>query len=265
MYSSKLETIDKVLDRFDSFGFKEHQYPNAIGMWKEEQEALVYAVTLADSNLNWLEIGSFMGGSAILLCLTKQLVGGAGKIVSVDIDFNAFQGAFKRNVYRIGKFQDIHQSIECSSFDLLSHYTHRLSLGFIDGWHSFKGVMVDFANVNKLLCTNGIVLFHDTAPQPYTVDDINMFYERGKRYYTEWMSEVLPNGKFASSNEYHLAEKKQNFLIDEAVAWILKTYNYELVDLPMLQGKTHFDRVAEYKHGTTSPYPGIVALRKLGD
>lgn len=265
MYSTQLEIVNKVMNKFDTFGFVEHNYPNAIGMWKEEQASLVYTATLSDPNYNWIEIGSFMGGSAVLLCIARRLLGNKPKVVSVDIDFSGFQGAFKRNVYRIGKFNDIHESIECSSFDLPSYYNEPLSLAFIDGWHSFKGVMTDFNHVNKLLVPGGIVLFHDTFPQPYKDNDIDNFYKKCMENYETLMSENLPSGKFSSSSKYHEAEKQQNFMIDEAIAHILHNLNFELVELPTINGQTHFDRVKEYKHGTTSPYPGIVAIRKIGD
>jgi len=268
----ELEIVNRVMDRFDAFGFKEHMYPNAIGMWKEEQSSLVYACTLADPNKDWIEIGSFMGGSAVLMCLAKRAIGGIGKVISVDIDFSAFQGAFNRNVYRVGKFQDIHSKLEMSSFELAdtiknlngTKYEPKYSLAFIDGWHSFKGVLTDFNTIDEYMGPGGIVLFHDTYPQPYPEGKLLEFTINMYKHYDEWWSEELPgNNKFTSQQEYYQAEKKQNFRIDEAIAFILEKRPYELISLPTIHGQTHFDRVKEYIHGTTSPYPGIVAIRKL--
>jgi cephalosporin hydroxylase len=212
-----------------------------------------------------------MGGSAVLMCLAKRLLGGTGKITSVDIDFSSFQRAFNRNVYRIGKFQDIHTKMEMSSFDLPTRFNQlegigcppEFSLAFIDGWHSFKGVLTDFNAVDTYMKPGAIVLFHDTYPQPYPEGKILEFTRDMFKHYDEWMGEELPGDeKFSSQQEYYQAEKKQNFRIDEAVAFILEERPYELINLPTIHGQTHFDRVKEYTHGTTSPYPGIVAIRK---
>jgi predicted O-methyltransferase YrrM len=268
--SVKLTTekfIQDVMDKFDSFGFREHQYPNAIGMWKEEQEALVECLTQVDPKYDWLEIGSFMGGSACLMCIAKKLdlfgyISGSN-VVSVDLNFSRFANAFNRNVYRVGKFQECHQKLEISSWKLLEHYNNPISFAFIDGWHSFKGAYLDFKNVDKLLVDDGIVAFHDVSPQPYKTTDIDSYYEAYKENCTLLMSEKLPGVDFDSDEEYHKAEVQQNFALDELVAYILKERNYELVNLKSINGQTHFDRAGyEWKRGNTSPFPSFVALRK---
>jgi len=257
-----MTSVSDIMSNFDTFGFMEHNIQNGIGMWKEEQESLVYCCLNVDPTLNWLEIGSFMGGSATLMCLTRRTTSNTPKIISVDIDFSAFRGAFKRNVYRVGSFGDIHQSLEISSFDLDSVYNEPLSFAFIDGWHSFKGVYKDFITVNKNIVSGGIVSFHDTYPQPYPVGKVDEFYNVAKKDFDELMEERLPSGKFDNVLDYFKSETKQNFRIDEVVALAINEYGYDLVELPTISGQTHFDRVAKYEHGTTSPYPGFVAIRK---
>jgi predicted O-methyltransferase YrrM len=81
--------VDNIIDEFDRFGILPHSLPNAIGMWPNEQECLVWCALQADPFYNWLEVGSFCGGSAILLALVKQKRGnGKYKLFSVGNNFN---------------------------------------------------------------------------------------------------------------------------------------------------------------------------------
>jgi len=268
------QNIKEIMYEFDPFGFREHQYPNAIGMWTEEQEALLECVFNVDPNFDWLEIGSFMGGSTCLMCLAKKEILQYGtlagydvknhsKVVSVDLNFSRFANAFNRNVYRIGKFTHLHQKLEISSWDLLKYYSNELSFAFIDGWHSFKGAFLDFVNIDKLLIDGGIIAFHDVAPQPYKDGQLDKYYQDYLQNKNVLMSEVLPGTDFKSDAEYHKAEPKQNFALDELVAFILKERNYELVKLQSINGQTHYDRAGSvYQRGQTSPYPSFVALKK---
>lgn len=260
-----MDFVQEIMFDFDRFGFMEHQFPNAIGMWTEEQESLVWCCNNVDANMNWVEIGSFMGGSAVLMCLARQKLNNKPSVISVDIDFDKWNRAFDKNVYRVGKFNKIHKKIEKSSWSLTSGDLGPLSLAFIDGWHSFKGAYLDFKIVNQNMVKNGIVLFHDVAKQPYEPNAIDKYYQKYLSNKKELEEEVLPTGKFANDNEYFAAEKKQNFYLDEVVAVIVKEHDYEIVELPTIYGQTHWDRVSDYVHGSTSPYPSIVALRKTKD
>lgn len=263
MYEKEAKLIVK--NQFSRWGFTSHQYPNAIGLWPNEQESLVWGALNSEEG-DWLEIGSFCGGSAVLLCLASKFLGGARRVTSVDINFDGWNRAFDRNVYRVGRFQDIHQKIETSSFELRKKYQgNPLSFVFIDGWHSFKGVLTDYEQVEGFLTPNAMVAFHDTAPQPYKIGEIDKFYQKSTENFNSLMSEELPGQKKVSLSEYHASEKLQNFFIDEAIAFLVKEKNFEYIDIPVIDGSTHFDRVKEYKHGTTSPYHGLVILRRKNE
>ena len=185
-------------------------------------------------------------------------------VYSVDRTFAGWNGAYRRNVFRVGQFHNLAIPLECDSALLDQHYPGEpLSLAFIDGWHSFQAVLRDFEMVNRWLVPGGYVAFHDVAPQPYQPGQINAFYQEALHHREEWLAEELEMWSGSGrEGEYHLSESRQDFRIDEAVAVILHEHSFELVDIPVLDGSHHLDRVREYRRGTTSPYHGLVALRK---
>jgi predicted O-methyltransferase YrrM len=256
------EKIPELMEQFSSFGFTSHQYPNAIGLWPNEQESLLWLALNSPAG-NFMEIGSFCGGSAVLLCLVRRMMGVGPTVFSVDRTFSDWGNAFNRNVYRVGKFKDISKQIECDSNELDKYYDNSpLSFVFIDGWHSFSAVLRDFEKVCPWLVPGAIVAFHDTAPQPYKKGQIEHYYRRAVENYKEWTQVELPVWQGSVSvKEYHESEKSQDFLIDEALAYLLKTHNCQLVNIPVIDGSTHFDRVPVYRHGSTSPYHGLAAIQ----
>lgn len=236
--------IKHVLDRFQDFGIKIHQYPNAIGLWTNEQECLLWSVFNCDSNLDWMEIGSFHGGSAVLMCLARQMRGNKPHIVSID---RYFDPMFDRNI-ELGGFNKLSKKVQCDSIDFLKHYNKPISFGFIDGWHSFKGSYLDFQQVDKILVSGGMVAFHDVD---YFENDqqIEDCYKSAKENFDYYMSEPLPNDNL----------DEQSFNLEDVVAYIINEHSYELVKIPLFNGIRRPPNV--WKPGTpdTNSY---VALRK---
>mgnify|MGYP006406803033 FL=1 len=191
------DKIYSLLYKFRSFRILSHWMPNAIGLWPNEQECLLWLVLNSDVESNWMEIGSFCGGSAVLMCLTRQaLTGNKPAVYSVDCDFNKYN-MFDRNVYEMGGFSAMSKKIECDSNELEEHYNGEpLSFVFIDGFHSFKQVVNDFNKVKPWLTDDAIVAFHDVSP------DLNKNVSKSYNY------EEL----FNSSEE--------DFRLDEAVAYL---------------------------------------------
>jgi predicted O-methyltransferase YrrM len=211
----------------NKYGYYSHQYPKPSGLWKNEQESLAWAALHADPNLSWMEIGSFCGASATILCEIRRLINAGPTVYSVDRNFDEFGPVFDECVYNIGKFQDIHKKIATESIYLDNVYNKDpLSFCFIDGWHSFKGAYEDFKIVNKYLVSGGIVCFHDTWQQPYDQRDLKQYLNMAENNYEIWMQEELP----APSNA------KQTYNLDCLVAWILKNHEYNLVTNSILDG-----------------------------
>lgn len=235
--------LDKIIKKFNTFGIITHMPPNAIGLWQDEQRLLVWCALQSEPG-NWLEIGSFCGGSTILLCLAKQTLQDTYKVISVDRKFNSL---FDHNVYNRGKFHSIHQKVQTDSSILLKSLPENapISFAFIDGFHSFRQVVKDFTEISHLFTTDPTIVFHDTSP---------FLYDNG------YLEECL-----AKTNvEYLLENDNEDFYIDEAIAYICREYNYELMDIPINKDETHYIETGlqEWIRGKTSPFNGIAAIRK---
>ena len=234
------DKIYSLLYKFRTFGILSHWMPNAIGLWPNEQECLLWLALNSDSSANWMEIGSFCGGSAVLLCSARRLVGGRPSVYSVDCDFGAY-GMFDNNVYHKGSFADLSKKIECDSNNLDEHYNgNPLSFVFIDGFHSFKQVVNDFNKVKPWLTKDAVVAFHDVSP------DLKSNLDKEHDY----------NELFANEDE--------DFRLDEAVTYILNNNEFELIDIPVKKEIKHFKEteLTSWVRGKTSPFNAIAAIRR---
>jgi predicted O-methyltransferase YrrM len=236
------DKIFSLIYEFKRFGILSHWMPNAIGLWPNEQECLLWLVLNSDTNANWMEIGSFCGGSAVLMCLARRMVADSQPTVySVDCDFDKY-GMFDRNVYAMGGFSATSQKIECDSNKLEQYYNgDPLSFVFIDGFHSFKQVVNDFEKVKPWLTNDAIVAFHDVSPD--LKDSINKEYD-----YDEL---------FKNENE--------DFRLDEAVCYILNNNDdFSLIDIPVKKDIRHFKEtnLKTWVRGQTSPFNALAAIRR---
>ena len=116
MHEDKIFTL---IYQFKRFGILSHWMPNAIGLWPNEQECLLWLTLNSSPRADWMEIGSFCGGSAVLMCLARRmLVENHPTVYSVDCDFDKY-GMFDKNVYKMGGFSMVSKKIECDSNCLL--------------------------------------------------------------------------------------------------------------------------------------------------
>ncbi len=225
MYEQETKLL--LMTEFQKFNYVPHTYPNPIGLWPNEQESLMWTALNSDPTTNWMEIGSFCGGSATIMCIARRFFSAKPTVYSVDRNFCDFGEVFDRNLYIFGQFNDIHKKIETDSVYLKDKYDGSpLGFVFIDGWHSFKGCLVDFENIESSLIPGGFVAFHDTWQQPYRKDDMDIYLNIANNNYALWMNEQLPAEPTA----------KQTYNLDCVVAWIVDKYKYKIVDNPMLDG-----------------------------
>jgi len=61
------DPLTLIMLQFDKLGILPHTKPNAIGLWPNEQECLVWSALQCNADQLWVEVGSFCGGSTILL------------------------------------------------------------------------------------------------------------------------------------------------------------------------------------------------------
>ena len=128
-----------------------------------------------------VEIGLGNGASAV--AIASALAGnGGGRLISIDPYQRAqFGGRGLEAVARCGLAD--HEWIEEPSYLALPGLLRRgvkVDFAYIDGWHSFDYVLVDFFFLDKLLETGGIVGFNDTGFR--SVDKVLRFAKRYRKY-----------------------------------------------------------------------------------
>jgi len=114
------------------------------------------------------EIGSYKGGTLFLLC---QAATDNSRIISIDIKYPLYRKRAYRN------FKKGNQKLFCITGDTkstLTYYKTKIALSgrqidflFIDGNHSFFGVMNDYIRFSPLVKQGGIIAFHDICPDQY--------------------------------------------------------------------------------------------------
>lgn len=234
-----------ITNLFDNLGIIPHSLPNAIGLWPNEQECLIWTAAQCDPHLNWLEVGSFCGGSTVLLAMTMENLHGNGNIIACDNNFNPM---FDLNIRRsnVGNVK----KLKCDSKNLLKWYNDPISFAFLDGWHSFSSIIKEFEIISGLLCDDGIIAFHDVSPKMLKHDQehIDQCYQYVKQNWNNLMN-----------------NKDEDFRIDEAISLICKDFGYEIIEIPVRSDIKHFQetRLNCWVRGKTSPYNALTAIRKI--
>jgi len=229
---------------FERFNIRSHFLPNAIGMWPNEQECLLWCCLNSVHGGDWLEIGSFCGGSAVLMCLARQQLNLGPSVLSVDINFNKM---FDKNV-AAGGFKTLSKKIESNSSDL--QLCGQIDFAFIDGFHSFRQVLADFIAIRSNLHEDAIIGFHDVSP--------NIYKDNNEDYLHECYTYV--NTHYNSLANF----TEQDFRLDEAVVFICATYGYKIIHIPCRRVEKHFreTQLTDWVRGKTSPFNSFVAIQK---
>lgn len=132
----------------------------------------------ADYNLDYVEIGCYAGGSACLMLQRKNT-----NVVSIDLGNPINPSVVKDNVSKLNKLGNNYNYIQGNSHNLdtynkLLKYVSNIDILFIDGDHSYDGVIQDFNIYSKLVKGGGYIVFDDYndyqhSPQvKRAVDDI---------------------------------------------------------------------------------------------
>jgi predicted O-methyltransferase YrrM len=113
-----------------------------------------------------LEIGMAYGASSLAIAQALNDVGEGGRLISLDPNqTRQWNRLGVRNLERAG-LSAHHELIERRDYtalpDLLAKGT-TLQFAYIDGWHTFDYVLIDFFYVDKMLDAGGVVAFNDCA------------------------------------------------------------------------------------------------------
>lgn len=234
--------------KFDKLGIRPHTLPNAIGMWPNEQECLLWCVLNSEPG-DWLEIGSFCGGSAVLMGLASIATKNSNTVFTVDIDFSKHIPYVDVNLTNAGLLNKV-KKIETDSTFLDSDRNlknRKISFAFIDGFHSYNQVLLDFEALYPYFTDHAIVAFHDVSPK---------MYDKNCRQYVDTL-------KF--DHELLIRDNSEDFRLDEAVSRILQmSPSWELLGIPIRKTETHFKEtgLTEWVRGTTSPFNSFVAIQR---
>lgn len=113
-----------------------------------------------------VEVGLAYGISTLYM-LEALALSGARKLIGMDpAQFDNFwRGGGLHNVIRAGheNLYEFHENSSQQVLPALVARGERIGLGFIDGWHTFDHVLVDFFYIDQMLEIGGIVVFDDVG------------------------------------------------------------------------------------------------------
>jgi predicted O-methyltransferase YrrM len=113
-----------------------------------------------------LEIGMAFGTSSLAIAQALSDIGEGGRLISVDPNQSAlWRNIGVRNIERAGLAAQ-HQLIERRDYTALPELLRKrttVQFAYIDGWHTFDYVLLDFFYIDKMLDAGGVVAFNDCA------------------------------------------------------------------------------------------------------
>lgn len=112
-------------------------------------------------NIHYLEIGCYAGGSAILMLHRPNTT-----VVSVDLGSPIHPDIVKNNIKNNNPYNNNFYYIQGDSQNLstltkVKEVIDRVDILFIDGDHSFQGVVRDFEMYKELVPPGGYIIFDD--------------------------------------------------------------------------------------------------------
>lgn len=167
------------------------QYPDFAPSQKDSEILKLMELASQKEVKTVCEIGSYKGGSFLLLAQAAQ---SDTMLISVDLNFPQGRKFLYKNIGRAN------QRIKCIEGNTQNPKTvesvrralsgRKIDLLFIDGDHSFFGVMNDFVRFSPLMSEKGIIAFHDIHPDfrmrygvdsPSYVGGVPIFWEAIKK------------------------------------------------------------------------------------
>ncbi|MEM7279435.1 MAG: class I SAM-dependent methyltransferase [Pseudomonadota bacterium] len=111
-----------------------------------------------------LEIGLGYGFSAMTICTSGQRPSEQRRHVVIDPHQTQYwngTGLRHLNDAGLSAMIEFKEDVSYRVLPDLEHQKQRFDLAFIDGWHTFDFVFVDFFYIDKLLKIGGVVVFDD--------------------------------------------------------------------------------------------------------
>lgn len=118
--------------------------------------------------VNYVEIGCYAGGSACLMIQRPNT-----NVVSIDLGSPISPNIVKRNVDKFNKLNNSYTYLQGNSqtsemVNRLTNLIDSIDILFIDGDHSYQGVLNDFSLYYNLVRQGGYIIFDDYADFKYS-------------------------------------------------------------------------------------------------
>jgi predicted O-methyltransferase YrrM len=130
---------------------------NTEGLLTLEEAKFLYTIAKR-CNGNIVEIGSYKGGSTILLA---KGVKDPYKVYAIDPHYMDSLNEFKKNIIKFDLKNKI-KPIFKDSKNVIKKWNKKFDILWIDGYHDYKDTKTDFLLWEYYLKINGLILFHDS-------------------------------------------------------------------------------------------------------
>ncbi len=153
-FIQELIASKKVIDEFGN------EYPLHSEI-KEKEGNLLMKVITENKCTKGVEVGCAYGISSLYICSALAEVGDAHHTI-----IDPFQREWKNigilNLKRAGfNFFSLLEELSEIALPGLLKAGEKFNFAFIDGWHTFDHVLLDFFYINRMLDVGGVIVFHD--------------------------------------------------------------------------------------------------------
>ncbi|HQY21406.1 MAG TPA: class I SAM-dependent methyltransferase [Ignavibacteria bacterium] len=187
-----------------------------IGQISEEEGLLIQECAKECRANTSVEIGLAFGTSALFICESlRKNKNTKHTIIDPYQNFDHSYGGIGLNNLKRAGFENIVRFIEKPSHLGLAQLESEkvmVDLAFVDGWHTFDHVIVDFFMVDKILHEGGIVIMDD-SDWP-AIEKVCSFISSNRSY--EFIRGTSPrttsNGKEKNVNNKRITEKFKNVI-----------------------------------------------------
>lgn len=148
------------------------------GWFHEGSAAVLYGLIREQAPATVVEIGSYLGRSTVFFALALRSTGTPGRVIAIDPhtgDRQQLEGLSAdrlptyelfRQHCRAAQVEDIVDARVMPSSEAAHGWTDDIDLLYVDGWHSYDGVLDDGHAWLPHLSPDGVVVFDDYVAYP---------------------------------------------------------------------------------------------------
>jgi len=119
-------------------------------------------------HINYVEIGCYAGGSACLMLQRPST-----NVISIDLGYPISPDIVQKNINKFNKLNNFYTYLQGNSQTIemviqLTNIIDNINILFIDGDHSYQGVINDFSLYHDLVKPGGYIVFDDYNDSQYS-------------------------------------------------------------------------------------------------